>query len=92
MNLSPAGTNKEISGRPAVEALGERIPKSRHIIAARAYNYVLNERFALPVWRLGYTTIDDLHNESDSLEDDYAAAGYEAVAALYSAPPNRTAR
>ena len=46
---------------PQSRPLGERIPKPRHLIADRAYNDVRNERFALPVWRLGYTTIYDLH-------------------------------
>ncbi|MDH6279882.1 hypothetical protein M2280_001091 [Prescottella agglutinans] len=58
--LAPAGSNKGVAGLQAVRALGE-IPKPRQLIADRAYNYVRNERFALPVWQLGYTTIYDLH-------------------------------
>ncbi|KXF50720.1 hypothetical protein AXA44_18255 [Rhodococcus sp. SC4] len=61
MNLSPAGSNKGLSGLPAVEALGDRIGKPRHLIADRAYNFVTDDKFAIPVWRLGYTTIYDLH-------------------------------
>ncbi|MFC9790369.1 hypothetical protein [Rhodococcus sp. NPDC127528] len=61
MNLSPAGSNKGIGGLPAVQALGDTIPKPRELIADRAYNYVTNALFALPVWQLGYTTIYDLH-------------------------------
>lgn len=58
--LAPAGSNKGVAGLQAVRALG-KIPKPRQLIADRAYNYVRNERFALPVWQLGYTTIYDLH-------------------------------
>jgi len=61
MNLSPAGSHKGISGLPAVQVLGDRIGKPRQLIADRAYNYVTNDTFAIPVWRLGYTTIYDLH-------------------------------
>ncbi|WP_317762071.1 hypothetical protein [Rhodococcus opacus] len=62
MNLAPAGSNKGISGLPAVQALGDAIGKPRHLITDRAYNYVTDDKFALPVWRLGYTTIYDLHS------------------------------
>ena len=61
MNLSPAGSHKGIGGLPAVHALGDTIGKPRQLIADRAYNYVTNDTFALPVWQLGYTTIYDLH-------------------------------
>ncbi|MDV7090639.1 hypothetical protein [Rhodococcus opacus] len=61
MNLSPAGSHKGISGLPAVHALGDMIGKPRQLITDRAYNYVTNDTFALPVWQLGYTTIYDLH-------------------------------
>lgn len=44
-----------------MQLLGDWIPKPRHLVADRAHNYVRNERFALPVWRLDYTTIYDLH-------------------------------
>ncbi|WP_280763155.1 hypothetical protein [Prescottella agglutinans] len=60
MSLAPAGSNKGIAGLHAVQALGA-IPKPRQLIADRGYNYVRNDRFALPVWRLGYTTIYQLH-------------------------------
>ncbi|MFC9836375.1 hypothetical protein ACFVKB_21545 [Rhodococcus sp. NPDC127530] len=39
-------------GLPAVEALGDTIGKPRHLIADRAYNYVTNDKFALPVLRV----------------------------------------
>ncbi|MGW4479455.1 hypothetical protein [Rhodococcus triatomae] len=61
MNLTPAGSHKGEGGFPVVEALGESIPDPRELIADRAYNYVRNDTFAIPVWRLGYATIYDLH-------------------------------
>jgi hypothetical protein len=61
MNLTPAGSHKGEGGLPAVEALRDRIPKPRQLIADRAYNNVRNGTFAIPVWKLGYTTIYDLH-------------------------------
>lgn len=35
--------------------------KPRRLIADRAYDNVRNDTFALPGWKLGYTTIYDLH-------------------------------
>lgn len=61
MNLTPAGSHKGEGGLPAVQALGNTVPKPRQLIADRAYNYVRNDTFALKVWELGYTTIYDLH-------------------------------
>ncbi len=61
MNLTPAGSNKGVGGLAAVQALGESIPDPRELIADRAYNYVKNRIFPIPVWRLGYATIYDLH-------------------------------
>jgi hypothetical protein len=61
---SPRWAHKGISGLLAVQALGDTIGKPRHLIADRAYNYVTNDTFALPVWELGYTTIYDLHRSS----------------------------
>ncbi|MGO4202776.1 hypothetical protein AB4Z09_13690 [Rhodococcus sp. TAF43] len=66
VSLAPAGSNKGVAGLRAVRALGA-IPKPRQLIADRGYNYVRNERFALPVWQLGYTTIYDLHSTQTGL-------------------------
>ncbi|MGW0177215.1 hypothetical protein ACWDUM_25600 [Rhodococcus sp. NPDC003322] len=61
MNLTPAGSHKGVGGLAAVVALGESIPDPRQLIADRAYNNVKNRIFPIPAWRLGYTTIYDLH-------------------------------
>lgn len=88
MNLSPAGSHKGIGDLPAVHALGDTIGKPRQLIADRAYNYVTNDTFALPVWELGYTTIYDLHPNQRGTHPDPTATPSGSTAS-YTRPPAR---
>jgi len=60
--LAPAGTHKGDCGWRAVVALGDT-PAPRELMADRAYNYTTASHFTIPLWRAGYTTIFDLHEQ-----------------------------
>jgi len=59
--MTPAGSRKGTGGLSRGAGRRGKRSRSRQLIADRAYNNVRNDTFALPVWKLGYTTIYDLH-------------------------------